>query len=271
MAHLSPKDFDLLSAYMDGQISARELAAVEKRLQTDPEARRALAELRQMHATLRALPARKLPHHFTLTRSMAQAQRMPRAIPLLRFSSVLSALVMAFLFILQLGPRLMPTAMAPAPVMESYAAEDASLKEAENSPIIIWNQGASGGGGGGMGGAPSGMGGATEGYAVAGAPETPPDSVAKTAPEATPLPADNALPTTAPLLQSEVESTGGKPSILGINTDQAGQRIYDDSAAPVREEQNPLTAFVWAQIALGAAALGFGLAAITLTRRFRRG
>lgn len=270
MAQLSPRDFDLLSAYMDGQISARDLAAVEKRLKDDPEARQALAELRQMRAALRALPARKVPHHFTLTRSMAQAQRMPRAIPLLRFSSVLSALVMAFLFVLQLGPRLMPTAMAPAPVMESYAAEDASSKEAENSPIIIWNQGPTGGGGG-MGGAPAGMGGAAEGYAMAGAPEIPADSTAKIAPEATPAADVSALPTAAPAPLAAGENTSVNPSILGINTDQAGQRIYDDSATPRREDKNPLSAFVWAQIALGAAALGFGLAAITLTRRFRRG
>lgn len=296
MAQISDREKGLISAYLDGQVSARERAAVERLLQSSPQARQELADLRQLRTTLQSLPVRKAPHNFTLTRAMAQEQRMPRSIPLLRLSSVLSAVLMAFLFIFQLGPRVVPTAMAPAAdsaVLESYQAPAA--EEAYNAaPIIVWNQGGMGGGGGGDGSNVVGMGGAG-GSGLPGAPEAlpippelateplAPDQTAKDGPGPTPTPIDTARelqPTPEPTPEPEVQAlaaepaaTSGEDTILGVNGTEAGQWLYTEGAASnaVPETSNPLTGFIWTQVALGAAAFGTGLAAILLTRKFRRG
>lgn len=291
MAQISDQEKGLISAYLDGQVSARERAAVERLLQSSPQARQELADLRQLQTTLHSLPRRKAPHNFILTRAMAQEQRMPRSIPLLRLSSVLSALLMVFLFIFQLGPRVVPTAMAPAAdtaVLEAAQAP-AAQESGSAAPIIVWNQGGMGGGGGGdvvgMGGAGgSGLPGAPEAQPIPpelAAEPLAPDQTAKAGPGPTPTPADGAretLPTPEPnevqaLTAEEPAATSGENTILGVNSPEAGQWLYTNGPAAnyAAEPSNPLTGFIWTQVALGAAAFGTGLTAILLTRKFRRG
>ena len=53
-------DNELLSAYLDGEVTADEQAEVERLLAASPEARRLLDELRALSATLQALPQEKL-------------------------------------------------------------------------------------------------------------------------------------------------------------------------------------------------------------------
>jgi hypothetical protein len=53
-------DDELLSAFVDGELSDAELAAVETRLRDDPRARELVAELRAVSETLRSLPRHKL-------------------------------------------------------------------------------------------------------------------------------------------------------------------------------------------------------------------
>jgi hypothetical protein len=60
-------DFDdeLLSAYVDNELTARERAAVEERLRTDERARQMLAELQRAADAVKALPARRLGRDLT--------------------------------------------------------------------------------------------------------------------------------------------------------------------------------------------------------------
>jgi hypothetical protein len=60
-------DFDdeLLSAYVDSELTARERAAVEERLRTDERARQTLAALQRAADALKALPARRLGRDLT--------------------------------------------------------------------------------------------------------------------------------------------------------------------------------------------------------------
>ncbi|MGQ9575464.1 MAG: hypothetical protein ACUVUC_09105 [Thermoguttaceae bacterium] len=53
-------DDELLSAYLDGELTAAQQAAVEQLLATSPEARQLLDELRALSATLQSLPPYKL-------------------------------------------------------------------------------------------------------------------------------------------------------------------------------------------------------------------
>ena len=298
MTQITPKEFEQLSAYLDGLGSVRERTAIEKQLQTRPEYRQTLDELRQMRTLVRNLPARKVPHNFTLTRAMAQEQRLPRFIPFLKFSSVLSALVMVFLFVLQFGPSLGgSTALAPAAApqaADTYKAVEESAvaaAESESVPIIVWNPAGMGGGGGGYDAAPAGMGmggGEVTGLAapVAEQPVIPlnltPESAAEKifetpvptpyVPEPTPAPTiQRAQPTPAPEIFTDA-ANGTEANILGINTDEAGQRqIYDNSNDAAAPEEVALISLIWPQLLLAALALGSGLAAIFFTRKFRRG
>ena len=53
-------DDELLSAYLDGELSADERAAVEARLATDPAAQQLLHELRSVSQSVQALPTESL-------------------------------------------------------------------------------------------------------------------------------------------------------------------------------------------------------------------
>lgn len=59
-----PKN-ELLSAYLDGELTAAEQAKVERLLATDPAARQLFDELRALSAALHALPKQKLGEDLT--------------------------------------------------------------------------------------------------------------------------------------------------------------------------------------------------------------
>src|SRR5260221_12393574 len=60
-----------VSALLDGEVSEGERIALERHLQGCAVCQRALAELRQVRALLRALPVPALPRAFTLPESSA--------------------------------------------------------------------------------------------------------------------------------------------------------------------------------------------------------
>lgn len=184
---ISPQDWQLLSAYLDHQLSPREQEHLEKRLRSTPELQNALEGLRQTRAVLRAVPRRKVPRNFTLKPEDVAAlapRRLPRLFPVLSFSSALAAVLMVLALFVRLpapSAALTQSAAAPmaaaAPEMASQAAEDSS--NLNSAPIINWNiVGGLGGGGGGDG---SDM--------VLTLPPDAGAAIAKTAPQATEEPA----------------------------------------------------------------------------------
>src|SRR5690348_10191040 len=70
-----------LSAYLDGELSASERAALDAHLPGCAQCQRELAALRQTRALLRALPAPALPRDFRLPAQLAVApvRRRPPA------------------------------------------------------------------------------------------------------------------------------------------------------------------------------------------------
>lgn len=63
---LSERDLELLSAYLDNELSETDRAALEQRLATESDLRRTLDELRATVRLLHALPPLKAPRDFTL-------------------------------------------------------------------------------------------------------------------------------------------------------------------------------------------------------------
>lgn len=74
---LSEHDLELLSAYIDGQLSADERRTVERRLDEEAELRQAYDELRATVQALRDLEPLRPPRSFTLDPAKVAAQRPP--------------------------------------------------------------------------------------------------------------------------------------------------------------------------------------------------
>src|SRR3972149_5058261 len=127
---MKQRDLELLSSYLDGQLSPSDSARLESRLSSDPNLHAVMDDLREARSLLRRLPSRKAPRNFTLTRKMVgKNPPMPRAYPAFRFVTTLATLLLFFTVGLNfLAPQL--ASQAPAYGMgggggdtETFAAE----------------------------------------------------------------------------------------------------------------------------------------------------
>lgn len=113
------RDVELLSAYLDGQLSPFDSARLESRLASDPQLRAVMDDLRASRGLLRKLPQRRAPRNFTLTPKMAGLKAPePRAYPTLRFATALATLLLLVSFAVNgfvpLAARSLAAAPAPA-------------------------------------------------------------------------------------------------------------------------------------------------------------
>jgi anti-sigma factor RsiW len=84
----SERDLELLSAYLDNDLSDRERAALEQRLEHEDTLRVTLADLRETVALLRDLPRLKAPRNFTLDPAV-YGKKTPWWKPLFALESIL--------------------------------------------------------------------------------------------------------------------------------------------------------------------------------------
>ncbi len=73
--NFTEQDYELLSAYLDGEMQADERAAFESRLDAEADLRRELEALRGMVGLIEALPKLSAPRNFTLTPAMIRPAR----------------------------------------------------------------------------------------------------------------------------------------------------------------------------------------------------
>jgi len=89
---------ELLSAYLDGQVSAAERAQIEQHLEWCAECAHSLATLRATVAAIRAMPHVRAPRSFTLPQTMAQKSHAAAWMyPLLRGAAVAAASLFAII------------------------------------------------------------------------------------------------------------------------------------------------------------------------------
>jgi len=97
---ITPREWEALSAYLDGQLAPKERQLLEVRLQARADLRAALEELRRTREVLRRRLPVRAPRNFTLTPEMAGIRQKARPglslFPTMRLASVLST----FLFVL---------------------------------------------------------------------------------------------------------------------------------------------------------------------------
>jgi anti-sigma factor RsiW len=131
---MKQRNIELLSSYLDGQLSSADSTRLEARLRTDPELRSVLQDLRGARSVLRQLPMRKAPRNFTLTPKMVgKNPPLPRSYPAFKFAASLATILLFFTYALNvLGPQLaaQPAAFgmggggAPDTTFESAAAAE---------------------------------------------------------------------------------------------------------------------------------------------------
>ena len=113
------RDVEMISAFLDGQLSRADATRLETRLKNEPALRAVFEEMGQTRTLLRKLPARRAPRNFTLTPKMAGIRPpLPRAFPVFRFASVLATILFFFAYMANISAPAMATlrAAAPAPV-----------------------------------------------------------------------------------------------------------------------------------------------------------
>jgi hypothetical protein len=298
---LSPQEWQLLSAYLDNQVSPAERNQIEKQLASDAAYRQAAESLRQTRTVIRGMPLRRVPHAFTLTPDMVKARRKWGLFPALRLSSAFAAIASVVLFALQLLPGMMNVA---APAAAPVAPDAMALSSAEEAigtepPVIYWGGPPAeakgmGGGGGGDGTYPGGMGG--------GAPDTiygMPNTAATPAiqfeiPQATQaagvgaaapqesMPADPTpeppmalaqQPTAAPETARSAEELQNGP-VLGLRPQDSGKVIAESQSTAanqaVEEEPSiPTRSLLPAAIGLAGLAVITAIATLLLNKKSR--
>lgn len=96
---MNDRDLELLSSYLDGQLTPSDSARLESRLKSDGQLASTLDDLRAARTLLRQLPKRRAPRNFTLTRKMVGLNPpLPRSYPAFRFATVVATLLFFFTF-----------------------------------------------------------------------------------------------------------------------------------------------------------------------------
>jgi hypothetical protein len=270
--------WQLLSAYLDGQLNEKAKRQAEELLRHNDQARDALVMLRRTRAILRATPMRKAPRNFTLKAEMVKRTIIPPFTMVLRFSSAMAALlliaVLAFDYLRLTAPmtasRASEDAVPEMMALEAPAAEMApSEKRAEPPPIIFWGglppmMGAYGKGGGGAG---PFIGGGAEGpgYGIGGGGGVP-----GYAPPVLPLPEEILPSQEAPRQPSQVEReplTGSGP-ILGVRPPAEQEALREPMQSEIPGERTTLpVSFTAIELVLAALLIITAIPAWLLRRK----
>lgn len=101
--NITSRDWEDLSAYLDGYLTPKERQRLEERLQYSLELKNGLDELRRTRRVLRSQPKMRAPRNFTLTAEMvgakASRQTTSRFFPVMRLASVLASILLVLVVV----------------------------------------------------------------------------------------------------------------------------------------------------------------------------
>jgi len=255
---LTSREWQLLSAFLDDQLSKKEKLQVEELLQTRPDSREALEGLRRSKTILKTLPLRKAPRNFTLSAESARKKIIPSFTSVLRYSSALAGLLLIALLAFDFQSLRTPIAASramedAAPEMLAMEAPTAEIGEAP--PIIYWGApppvlGIYGKGGEDVTAYGIGGGGAGPEYGIGGGgqpgylpPEAPlpeavvPSEIIPLVEEAMPEAAEEAVPQMEKV-PAPVALSGSEP-ILGVRPEDEQGAVTATSGEPILTRRLP--------------------------------
>lgn len=119
---ISRRDWQRLSAYIDGQITSSEQDRLEARLENEPALQVALDDLRAMKQKLGELPKLRAPRNFTLTPEMVIQRRYMRRYNSLRLASAVAGILLVLVFVGD-NVRYDNAALPPAPEAQRLVDE----------------------------------------------------------------------------------------------------------------------------------------------------
>lgn len=289
---ISNRDYEALSAYLDGELAPKERTRLESRMLAQPELRAALQELRKTRQILRAQVRIRPRRNFTLTPEMVGGVR-PRRIglqmfPVFGMTAALATLALVVTVVFGLlnnsanvqvayGPQAVEMQM-DAPAAEAGTSEALSLQYPEISqetqpvesllpafqPTPTPDMGV-------LGAVPPGMGGGggESGTGSAAAAESlppqefpQPESITQTPPMSVPMEMAEATALSQPEMQATPEAML-KQAPLEPSMDASREALPQESA--LAEEESPLswwTPLRIFQVLLGGLVLLSGLAAL---------
>jgi len=96
---ITPRDIELLCAYLDNELRPAERARLETRLQSEPTLTKEMEGLRRTRAMLRSLPLRRAPRNFTLTPAMVGATRRHSWQPVFGMASALAVVLLVLVLL----------------------------------------------------------------------------------------------------------------------------------------------------------------------------
>lgn len=131
---LTDHDYELLSTYLDGELSDSERSALETRLENEPALRRELDALRQTVTLVNQLPTLKAPRSFTLDARMIRPARL-LILPTTAAFSALSAAAAVLLLVLG-GYVLFSQNLLSAPPGEPQAAQQIANQPTSQLTVV---------------------------------------------------------------------------------------------------------------------------------------
>ena len=128
--NMNLRDAEMLSAYLDGQLSPADARRLQGRLTSEPDLKAALDDMRVAPRLVGKLPKRRAPRNFALTRQMRGVRAPePRAVPGLRFASLVAAALLLTSFAVNGLAPVSPVGLASAPVPANAIEGGASTTE----------------------------------------------------------------------------------------------------------------------------------------------
>jgi hypothetical protein len=127
------KDWLVLSAYLDGELNAREKEKLERRLHTSPLLREQLSQLKITRSMIRSLPRKKVPRNFVLSPEMVKQRKSTGWLPLMGLTSAASAILALVLLFFQFAPGFLLNTQS---LMAKNADEVAMYAEADSADSV---------------------------------------------------------------------------------------------------------------------------------------
>jgi hypothetical protein len=142
------RDWELLSEYLDQQLSPGKQSKLELRMQQEPELRTALEDLRRTRYILRSAPRMKAPRNFTLKPHMVPQRKPRRAYPFFQLASAMATVLLLLVFVGEMfdtgmgTPMAQPEVMPMSPPEPMEAAEAFVMEEAVEGESLDFAEGA---------------------------------------------------------------------------------------------------------------------------------